>query len=141
VRFVFPHAPARPVTSNGGMVMPAWYDITALARPGGEDANQVRASAAQIDALLAREVSRGVPSDRVVIAGFSQGAALALHVGTRYPERLAGIMVLSGYEVRAAWQARATPEREALWQEFPMAHEVSEDEIVVVRDWLHARLR
>jgi phospholipase/carboxylesterase len=174
-RFVFPNAPARPVTINGGMVMPAWYDIVALARPGGEDAAQVRASAAQIDALLAREIARGVPSDHIVIAGFSQGAALALHVGTRYPERLAGIMVLSGYEVRAAsreaeasaanrgtpmlfchgtddplvpvqggraaYQAHATPAREALWHEFPMAHEVSDAEIGVVRDWLHARLR
>jgi phospholipase/carboxylesterase len=175
VRFVFPHAPARPVTINGGMVMPAWYDIVALARPGGEDAAQVGVSSAQVDALIAREMSRGVPADHIVLAGFSQGAALALHAGTRSTERLAGILVLSGYEVRAAsreaestpanratpmlfchgtqdpvvpvqggrlaYDAHATPSREALWREFPMAHEVSEEEIVVVRDWLHERLR
>src|SRR3954466_6747975 len=60
VRFVFPHAPSRPVTINGGMVMPAWYDILALARPGGENAEQVKASSAQVEALLDREVARGV---------------------------------------------------------------------------------
>ena len=174
VRFVFPHAPTRPVTINGGMVMPAWYDIVALARPGGEDVAQVLQSTAQIDALLARETERGVPPGRIVLAGFSQGAALALHAGTRYRDALAGILVLSGYEVRAAFReaeaapanratpmlfchgtydqvvpvqggrlahrAHATPEREALWRELPMAHEVSEDEIGVVRGWLHARL-
>jgi phospholipase/carboxylesterase len=174
VRFVFPHAPLRPVTINGGMVMPAWYDIVALARPGAEEAAQVRESASQVRALVAREVDRGVPAARIVVAGFSQGAALALHVGVRYPERLAGILVLSGYEVtvasreseaspanratpmlfchgthdptvpieggRAAYQAHATAEREATWHEFPMGHEVSEEEIAVVRDWLHLRL-
>ena len=174
VRFVFPHAPSRPVTINGGMVMPAWYDITALARAGGEDESQVREASAQVGAILAREVERGVPASRIVLAGFSQGAALALHAGTRYPDRLAGILVLSGYEVRArsregeaspanratpilfchgtrdptvpvaggrlAYDAHASPQREAAWREFPMAHEVSEEEIAVVRDWLHARL-
>src|SRR6187397_3092514 len=74
VRFVFPHAPSRPVTINGGMVMPAWYDILALARPGGENADQVKASSAQVDALLDREGARGVRAERIVLAGFSQGA-------------------------------------------------------------------
>jgi phospholipase/carboxylesterase len=100
VRFVFPHAPRRAVTINGGMVMRAWYDITHIDGSGrGADAGQVRASAEQIEALLARERQRGVPAERTVLAGFSQGGAMALHVGTRHPQRLGGILVLSGYEV------------------------------------------
>ncbi len=78
VRFVFPHAPARGVTINGGLIMPAWYDILALATAGGEDADDVRESATMIEALIAREAARGVPSERVVLAGFSQGGAMAL---------------------------------------------------------------
>jgi phospholipase/carboxylesterase len=111
VRFVFPNAPARPVTINGGMVMPAWYDILALGGPGpGERAPDVRQSARLIEALLEREEQRGVPSPRIVLAGFSQGAAMALHVGTRYPRPLLGIMVLSGYQVLAETrEAEASP--------------------------------
>src|SRR5688572_23047192 len=99
VRFVFPHAPSRPVTINGGMRMPSWYDIVSLGAAGGGNAAHVGESRAQVDALLRREKERGLSSDRVVLAGFSQGAALALHTGIRHPETLAGIMVLSGYEV------------------------------------------
>jgi phospholipase/carboxylesterase len=113
VRFVFPHAPPRPVTINAGMVMPAWYDVLQLAgdERGVEDESGIRASAGLIEALLEREEQRGVPSGRIVLAGFSQGGAMALHVGTRYPRPLGGIMVLSGYEVlsgaREAEQAPA----------------------------------
>jgi phospholipase/carboxylesterase len=102
VRFVFPNAPLRAVTINGGMVMPAWYDITTLGRAGGEDESDVRESAREVAALLEREKRRGVPAGRTVLAGFSQGAAIALHVGVRHPETLAGILVLSGYEVLGA---------------------------------------
>jgi phospholipase/carboxylesterase len=117
VRFVFPNAPAQPVTINGGMVMPAWYDIVSLGGPGpGERAEDVRRSARLIEALLEREETRGVPASRIVLAGFSQGAAMALHVGTRFPRALLGIMVLSGYEVvadtreaEASEANRATP--------------------------------
>ena len=102
VRFVFPNAPARPVTINGGMVMPAWYDILSLGGPGpGERAPDVHDSARLIEALLEGEERRGVPSSHIILAGFSQGAAMALYVGTRYPRPLRGIMVLSGYEVLA----------------------------------------
>ena len=101
-RFVFPNAPARPVTINGGMVMPAWYDILTLGGPGpGERAPDIRQSAGLVEALIEREERRGVASSRIVLAGFSQGAAMALHVGIRYPRPLLGIMVLSGYEVLA----------------------------------------
>ena len=99
-RFVFPHAPARPVTINAGYVMPAWYDIRTMERgPGREPESDVREAASWITALIERENARGVPSERIVLAGFSQGAAMTLHVGLRHPERLAGLMVLSGYVV------------------------------------------
>ena len=95
VRFVFPHAPMRSVTINQGMVMRAWYDIRAVAGQRREDGDGVRASQTQIEALLARERARGITADRLVLAGFSQGGAMALHTGLRHPERLAGVMALS----------------------------------------------
>lgn len=98
VRFVFPHAPRRPVTINNGYVMPAWYDIFSL---GGsrseEDETGLRESQALVEALIEREHGRGVPSARIVLAGFSQGCAMTLMTGLRHPERLAGLMCLSGY--------------------------------------------
>lgn len=97
VRWVFPHAPVRPVTINRGSRMRAWYDILGFDRGAGEDAEGIRASAASIGALVEREKQRGIPADRIVLAGFSQGGALALHTGLRQPERLAGVMALSTY--------------------------------------------
>jgi phospholipase/carboxylesterase len=97
IRFVFPHAPLRPVTINQGHVMRAWYDVRALAGVRREDEAGVRQSARQIEALLAREQQRGIAPGRLVVAGFSQGGAMALHVGLRYPDRLAGILALSCY--------------------------------------------
>ena len=96
IRFVFPHAPVRAVTINGGMQMRAWYDIkdSAIRR---EDESGVRESQAQIEALIARERSRGVPASRMVLAGFSQGGAIALQTALRHPERLAGVLALSTY--------------------------------------------
>lgn len=98
LRFVFPHAPMRPVTINGGYVMRAWYDIVSTdfaARR--EDPTGVRASAAQVEALIARENARGVPDHHLVLAGFSQGGAIALFSGLRHSGRLAGILALSTY--------------------------------------------
>src|SRR6266446_4118101 len=92
LRFVFPHAPMRPVTINRGYVMRAWYDVVG---DGSEDAAGIRASQAGVEALIAREKARGFPAARVVLAGFSQGGAMALHTGLRHAERLAGIMALS----------------------------------------------
>jgi phospholipase/carboxylesterase len=97
VRFVFPHAPMQPVTINGGMVMRAWYDVRHDAGARREDEAGVRASQQRIEALIARETARGIPAERLILAGFSQGGAMALHVGLRYAERLAGIMALSCY--------------------------------------------
>jgi phospholipase/carboxylesterase len=97
IRFVFPHAPLRPVTINQGHVMRAWYDVRALAGVRREDEAGVRQSARQIEALLARERQRGIAPGRLVVAGFSQGGAMALHVGLRYADRLAGLLALSCY--------------------------------------------
>jgi phospholipase/carboxylesterase len=99
-RFVFPQAPMRPVTVNGGHVMPAWYDIRHMERgPDRESVADIRSASVEIEALIARELQRGVQAERIVLAGFSQGAAMTLHTGLRYPHRLAGLMVLSGYLV------------------------------------------
>ena len=99
VRFVFPHAPSIAVTLNGGMVMPAWYDIRDMDLRRRHDEDGVRASALQVEALLAREQERGVPAEKIILAGFSQGGAIAFHVGLRYPKTLAGIVALSTYLV------------------------------------------
>jgi phospholipase/carboxylesterase len=95
VRFVFPHAPMRPVTINGGYVMRAWYDIRDDGGVRREDAAGVHASQKAIEALIERERQRGVPTTAIVLAGFSQGGAMALQTGLRHGERLAGVMALS----------------------------------------------
>ncbi len=97
MRFVFPHAPMRPITINGGAVMRGWYDVMSLEGVRREDDAGVRASQASVDELIARELARGVPAARLILAGFSQGGAIALQTGLRHPERLAGIMALSTY--------------------------------------------
>lgn len=175
VRFVFPHAPERPVTINGRYVMPSWYDIRHLdfVAPDREDEADIHASSAAVAALIAREEARGVPADRVVLAGFSQGGAIALHLGHRYPRTLAGILALSTYLVRPdalaegapanaatpvffghgrfddvvplfagrrAYEAYATPGRDARWAEYAMGHEVCPEEIADVGAWLRGRI-
>jgi phospholipase/carboxylesterase len=102
VRFVFPHAPMRPITINGGAVMRGWYDVLTLDGGRREDDAGVRASQASVEELIAREAARGVPAARLVLAGFSQGGAIALQTGLRHSERLAGIMALSTYLPLAA---------------------------------------
>ena len=98
IRFVFPHAPQIPVTINGGMMMPAWYDIRSLEESDErEDPVGIQRAAQYVQTLLLREIDNGVSPSNIVLAGFSQGAAMALHVGLRWPQSLAGIMVLSGY--------------------------------------------
>jgi len=110
VRFVFPHAPMRPVTLNNGFVMRAWYDLYDLRDDGRVDEQGIRAGAAQVGALIAREGERGVPPERIVLAGFSQGGALALHAALRHASRLAGIMGLSSYlPLSGALPAEASP--------------------------------
>ena len=122
VRFVFPDAPTRPVTLNGGYVMRAWYDIFALdARERREDEGGLRESQALVEALIAKEKARGVPASRIVLAGFSQGCAMTLMTGLRHDERLAGLVGLSGYLPLAA---KAEAERHSANRDLPifMAH-------------------
>jgi len=97
IRFVFPHAPSMPVTINGGYVMPAWYDVLGTEASKLEDEAGIRRSALAVEALVQREIGRGIAAEHIVLAGFSQGCAVVLHTGLRYPKRLAGIMALSGY--------------------------------------------
>ena len=97
VRFIFPHAPNRPVTINGGMVMPSWYDIFEMSLDRKVDIAQIEQSSHQIKNLINREIERGVKPEHIVIAGFSQGGAVAYHLALGYPQRLAGLMTLSTY--------------------------------------------
>jgi phospholipase/carboxylesterase len=139
VRFVFPHAPMQPVTINGGAVMRAWYDVYSLEGQRREDAAGVRASQARVEELIAREKARGVAASHIVLAGFSQGGAIALHTGLRHAERLAGIMALSTYLPLASTLAaeagaanRATP--------IFMAHGLYDPLIAIERATMSRRL-
>ena len=144
-RFVFPHAPMRPVTLNGGFVMRAWYDI--LGTPGApgprpEDEAGLRQSQAEIEALIARERRRGMPSERIVLMGFSQGCAMTLLTGLRHRERLAGLVGLSGYLPLAGTTAAERSDANALTPIF-MAHGrddpmVGIDRAIASRDALQA---
>jgi phospholipase/carboxylesterase len=102
VRFIFPHAPVMPVTINNGYRMRAWYDILGFEEDARQDEAGLRRSQQLVDALLKREKERGIPAHRIVLGGFSQGCAMSLLTGVRHPERLAGIMGLSGYLPLAA---------------------------------------
>lgn len=97
VRFIFPHAPVRPVTVNGGMAMRAWYDILGLQIDRDQDRAGIVASLEQVDALIDEQISAGIPSERLILAGFSQGGAIALRCGLARTRALGGIMVLSAY--------------------------------------------
>ena len=132
VRFVFPHAPHRPVTINGGYVMPAWYDIASAALTSQQDAVGIGQSERQIAALIENEVSRGIQTNRIVVAGFSQGCAMALHTGLRYTSGLAGIVALSGYLPLAD---RFPAERQAANARTPifMAHGTMDPVVVLAR--------
>lgn len=97
IRFVFPHAKTMPITINGGYVMRAWYDISGAELTRREDEGGLRASQRDVEALIAREKARGIPASRIILAGFSQGCAMTLQTGMRHPEKLAGMLCLSGY--------------------------------------------
>lgn len=97
IRFIFPHAPERPVTVNNGYVMRAWYDIQSLQIDAEQDEQGIRDSARQVEDLIEAEHQRGIPYDKIILAGFSQGGVIALHQGLRYQHRLAGVMALSTY--------------------------------------------
>lgn len=114
VRFVFPHAPEIPITINGGMVMPAWYDILAMSIDREIDLKQIESSSEAIRELIQRELDAGIASERIVLAGFSQGGAVAYHTALSYPKPLAGLMALSTYfatarEVKLSEANKALP--------------------------------
>jgi phospholipase/carboxylesterase len=166
VRFVFPHAPIRPVTINQGMRMRAWYDILQFGR-GPEDGAGIRASQGLVEDLIAEQQ---LPPERIVLAGFSQGGAIVLHTALRHPRRLAGVLALSTYLPLAGTLAteasaanrdlpifmahgrfddiipleRAERSRDALsalgyapeWHEYPMPHSVCPEEIAHIAAWL-----
>jgi phospholipase/carboxylesterase len=113
-RFVFPNAPVRPVTINGGMHMRAWYDIKGLDRKAAEDVTGFRNTDMQVRQLIAKEGERGIPPNRIVLAGFSQGGAVSLFTAPRFPEKLAGVMALSCYlPGHASFTAERVPANDA----------------------------
>ena len=128
IRFVFPHAPVRPVTINGGMAMRAWYDIREMDLANRADEQGVAESVQQVEALIAREGGRGIPPSRIILAGFSQGGAITLAAGLRRSEPLAGLVGLSTY-VPGAQGAQAALVEGAARQPVFMAHG-SQDPVV-----------
>jgi len=131
LRFIFPHAPVRPVTINGGMAMRAWYDIKMSDIARLPDERGIRDSQKQVEELIARERTRGIASNRVVLAGFSQGGAIALQAGLRHPEPLAGIVALSTYlTLEESLGAEAAAANKAV--PILMAHG-TQDEVVPLR--------
>lgn len=118
IRFIFPHANHMPVTLNGGYVMRSWYDIISI-EPGErrEDEKGLRESQILVDALIEHEIARGVPASRIVLGGFSQGCAMTLQAGLRFPQKLAGLMCLSGYLPLAD---KVAAERHAANQDTPL---------------------
>jgi phospholipase/carboxylesterase len=140
IRWVFPHAPAIPVTINGGMVMPAWYDIRGTDFHRRHDEPGIRRSAAELMRLVERENERGVADEHIVLAGFSQGGAVAAHVALRHPRRLAGLVLLSTYLVLPE---SLEAERSSANQDLPIfqAHGSLDPMVVPERGAaLHARL-
>ena len=132
VRFVFPNAPVMPVSINNGYPMPAWYDIYGADLVKREDEAGLRRSMAAIEGLIAAEKARGIPANRIVVAGFSQGCAMALLTGLRHAERLAGIVALSGYLPLAASTAA---ERSEANRDVPifMGHGQRDGVVVIAR--------
>lgn len=110
VRFIFPHARPRPVTINNSYVMRAWYDIKVLGRAGPEDNAGIRESQGVVNGYIEKEIAAGIVTNRIIVAGFSQGGVIALQAGLRYPQRLAGVMALSAYlPLRDSLAAEAAP--------------------------------
>ncbi len=166
VRFVFPHAPRRPVTINQGCIMRAWYDILACDFSRGVDESGIRASQQQVQKLIAHEIAQGIAPSRIVVAGFSQGGVIALEAGARFPEKLGGIIALSTYlalpdgfpvaresmpilmahgtldtvvPFALAAYSRSVLENKGYaveWLSYPMQHSVCAEEIAAIRDWL-----
>lgn len=174
VRFIFPNAPLRPVTINNGYETRAWFDVHGISLNAKLDEEGIQKALASIGNIIENEISRGISADHIFIAGFSQGAAMALATGIHFPKKLGGIIALSGYipltantliEIKSAnhqtpiFLAHGTDDmvvpyilgqvtcnslQEAGynvdWYSYPMAHSVSEAEILDISDWLKKRL-
>lgn len=141
VRFLLPHAPHRPITRNQGYVMRGWYDIAQISIPMREDKVGLDASAELLDGLIQQEMNRGVDSKRIILVGFSQGGALALHAGLRYPKTLGGIIALSTYLPLAATLSRPAHQANASTPIF-MAHGDADDVIALpIAEHSHKLLR
>ncbi|MBJ93747.1 MAG: carboxylesterase [Rickettsiales bacterium] len=175
LRFFFPQAPDRAVTVNRGLRMPAWYDIRTIGRgPERENEADIDETTRLLNPILEQLEAQGVPSERIVLAGFSQGAAMTLHVGLRYPRRLGGLLVLSGYLLlpgrlnaeataanattpilfchgsrdpvvpiaagRGSFELLAERGQQLQWRDYPMGHEVCDEQIDDIRNWLTERL-
>jgi len=170
IRFVFPHAPMRPITINQHMVMRGWYDIYSLSSLEQEDEKGIEDSRSRVEQLLQGQIDQGIPNNRIVLAGFSQGGAIAMHVGLSYPKPIAGILGLSTYlpfirhsNLKLQTIQKKTPVLmchgnyddivpkqlgEATfnylqekgfspqWHEYPMGHQVCNEEITLVGQWL-----
>ena len=137
IRFIFPHAPMRPVTINGGFVMRAWYDIVVQDLVRQEDERGIRESQDLVGQLIDKEIARGIPANRIALAGFSQGGVITLQTGLRYPKRLAGLLALSCY---LPLSATLEKERSASNQDVPVfiGHGTADD-IVPLQQGLGAR--
>jgi phospholipase/carboxylesterase len=137
VRFVLPHAPEQPVTINQGYVMPAWYDILGMEITAHQDEAGIRRAGGWLRQLVAAEVARGIPAERIVLAGFSQGGAVALHTALRHPQRLAGVLALSTYLPLAG---AAQAEMAAAQQGLPVFYGHGDhDEVVLPQAAVHSR--
>ena len=172
VKFLFPHAPVQPVTINNGMAMRSWYDIKSMSMDERADHQGVQESAAKIEALLDEQIAAGISADKIILAGFSQGGVVTLHLAPRYKHRLAGVMALSTYMSQpqllaeqakqndldifmahgdyddvvpkvAATQALDTLQSygyQVRWSTYPMAHQVCDEQLQAIRQWLIERL-
>ena len=170
LRFIFPNAPIRPVSINNQYPMRAWYDVYSLTHLDREDEMGIAESQRYLEKLIDTEVARGIPTHQIILAGFSQGGAMVLHTGLRYPKPLAGILALSCYlplfhqltdhasdanqntpifiahgtddDILSASDAKIThsildhTHRNVLWREYPMAHEITVEEVNDITRWL-----
>lgn len=137
IRFILPHAPHQPITLNQGYAMRAWYDIISLDKHAAQDEAGIIAMQAEINAMIAQEVARGIPAQRIVLAGFSQGGAMALVTASRHPARLAGVLALSTYLPLAAQhptQVNPANQHTPIW----MAHGL-DDSVITLATAMHAR--
>ena len=173
-RFIFPHAPTMPVTVNGGMAMPAWYDILEMNVGRKVDKTALIASSDRISKIIDSQIAEGISADKIILAGFSQGGAVAYHTALCYPQKIAGLVALSTYMATAdeilqhrsdanrslsVWLGHGNMDdvvpptlgRQALqkleemdysvqWNEYPMAHEVSLEEIKAIGQWMAQQL-